>query len=235
MDALITLSHGSRHPRARAGVEELTRAAGRELGVAAVAAHLEFDTPDLTGAARQLVAAGHSRAVVVPLLFTRAFHATVDVPAALDAARAETGIELVAAEGLGQGEDIAEVLAARAHHDAPRAARIVLYPVGTSNEKAAKKTVELGCRVEKRAGTPVTTVPATGRGELVGAAGIEAVASENTHLLPLFVTEGLLLDRVFRMWPGTTSAPLGADLASIVAARYWAAHSPSHAPSHAKA
>ncbi|SDS83593.1 sirohydrochlorin chelatase [Corynebacterium timonense] len=229
MDALITLSHGSRHPRASAGIDELTRAAGRELGVTAVAAHLEFDTPDLTGAARQLAAAGHTRAVVVPLLFTRAFHATVDVPAALDAAREASGVELVAAEGLGQGEDIAELLAARVRRDAPHASRIVLYPVGTSNEKAAQKTVALGVGVEKQAGTPVTTVPATGYGERVGSSGVAEVASASAHLLPLFVTEGLLLDRVFRMWPGTTSAPLGADLSPIVAARYRAAHPSSHA------
>ena len=223
MTALITLSHGSRHPGAKPGVSELTQAAARHLGVTGVDAHLEFDTPDLTAAARQLAAQGHTRAVVVPTLFTTAFHATHDVPEAIAAATAETGIELVAADGLGQGRDIAAVLAARALSDAPRARHIILYPVGTSNEEAAGKTVELGRDVEKLAGIPVTTVPATGVGELVGADGIAAVADENTHLLPLFVTRGLLLDRVHRMWPGSISAPLGADLAHIIAARYSAA------------
>jgi len=229
MTALITLSHGSRHPGAQPGVRELTRAAARQLGVAGVDAHLEFDTPDLTAVARQLAERGHSRAVVVPTLFTKAFHATHDVPEAVAAARAETGLELISAEGLGQGRDVAAVLAARALIDAPRARRIVLYPVGTSNEEAAGKTVALGRDVEKLTGVPVTTVPATGVGELVGADGIDAVAEENTHLLPLFVTRGLLLDRVCRMWPGTISAPLGADLAHIIAARYRAASTLTHA------
>lgn len=229
MTALITLSHGSRHPGAQPGVSELTQAAARQLGVTGVDAHLEFDTPDLTAAAHQLAEQGHTRAVVVPTLFTTAFHATHDVPEAIAAATAETGFDLVAADGLGQGRDVAAVLAARALIDAPRAPRIVLYPVGTSNEEAAAKTVELGRDVEKLAGIPVTTVPATGVGKLVGADGIDAVADENTHLLPLFVTRGLLLDRVHRMWPGSISAPLGADLAHIIAARYWAAHSLSPA------
>lgn len=229
MTALITLSHGSRHPGAQPGVSELTQAAARQLGVTGVDAHLEFDTPDLTTAARQLADAGHTRAVVVPTLFTTAFHATHDVPEALADAREATGLDLIPAAGLGQGRDIAAVLAARALNDAPRARRIILYPVGTSNEEAAGRTVELGRDVEKLAGISVTTVPATGVGELVGADGIDAVADRDAHLLPLFVTRGLLLDRVHRMWPGTISAPLGADLAHIIAARYRAAHSLSHA------
>jgi len=227
--ALITLSHGSRHPGAQPGVSELTQAAARQLGVTGVDAHLEFDTPDLTAAARQLAEQGYSRAVVVPTLFTTAFHATHDVPEAIAAARAATGLELIPAAGLGQGRDVAAVLAARALVCAPRTRHIILYPVGTSNEEAAGKTVALGRDVEKLTGVPVTTVPATGVGELVGADGIKAVASEDAHLLPLFVTRGLLLDRVHRMWPGTISAPLGADLAHIIAARFRAAQSLSHA------
>ena len=227
--ALITLSHGSRHPDAQPGVSELTCAVARQLGVTGIDAHLEFDTPDLTSAARQLAQQGHSRAVVVPTLFTHAFHAIHDVPEAIADATAETGLELITAQGLGQGRDIAEVLAARALNDAPRTSHIILYPVGTSNEEAAGKTVELGQDVEKLTGISVTTVPATGHGEIVGADGLAAVADENAHLLPLFVTRGLLLDRACRMWPGSISAPLGTDLAHIIAARYRCALTPSYA------
>ena len=42
MTALLTLSHGSRHPRAAAGIDRLTAAAGERLGVTARAAHLEI-------------------------------------------------------------------------------------------------------------------------------------------------------------------------------------------------
>ena len=41
---------------------------------------LDLAEPDLGAAVRQLAEAGHTTAVVVPLLFTEAYHATVDVP-----------------------------------------------------------------------------------------------------------------------------------------------------------
>lgn len=220
MTALITLSHGSRHEGARPGVVKLTRAAARQLGVPCADAHLEFATPDLTTAASQLAEQGAQRAVVVPTLFTTAFHATHDVPEAIAQARAETGLELIQAEGLGQGRDVAAVLAARAVADIAASGRstrrVILYPVGTSNQEAAGKTVELGRDVEKLTGLPVTTAPATGYGKR----DLAELAGDDVHLLPLFVTEGLLLDRALRMWPGSISAPLGADLAHVVASRY---------------
>ena len=42
MTALITLSHGSRHPGAQPGVSELTQTAARQLGVTGIDAHLEL-------------------------------------------------------------------------------------------------------------------------------------------------------------------------------------------------
>ena len=90
MTALITLSHGSRHPDAAASVEALTRAAAELSGVPAVAAHLEFSAPTLEAAAQGLAARGEHEAVVVPLLFTEGYHQRVDVPAALDSAAASS-------------------------------------------------------------------------------------------------------------------------------------------------
>lgn len=218
--ALITLSHGSRHPGAKPGIAQLTAAAARRCGVPGRDAHLEFDSPDLLSAARSLVDDGHSSAIVVPTLFTTAFHALNDVPEAVADARAATGLDITVANTLGQGEDIADILAARAltdiHASGREVSRIILYPVGTSNRDAAGKTVALGGIVEKRTGLPVITAPATGYGKR----DMAELAAANAHLLPLFVTRGLLLDRVFRMWPGPLSEPLGTDLAPVVAARY---------------
>ena len=134
MTALLTLSHGSRHPRAAAGIDRLTAAAGERLGVTARAAHLEFSSPSLMDAARDLAAHGHHCAVVVPLLFTDAFHARHDVPAALAAAREASGLELAPARGLGTGGDIADVLAA---HTRPAPDKnLVLAHVGSSDAAA---------------------------------------------------------------------------------------------------
>lgn len=239
MHALITLSHGSRHTCAQRGVERLTAAAAITLGVEAADAHLEFTEPDLTGAARVVAEAGYDSAAVVPLLFTRAFHATKDVPAAFERARQATGLDLVLGRGIGQGPDLVEVLARRVRADAPSGAGVILYPVGTSNKKAAARTEELGRQLARATGRAVEVVPATGEGALVGNAGIEAAARERErmHLLPLFVTDGLLLDRATEALGRiqdatgavlTHSAPLTTDLSDIVAARHREAVSVPH-------
>lgn len=221
MTALITLSHGSRHPRARAGIRELTSAAARRLGVAGIDAHLEFDTPTLAGAARAL----RGPAVVVPLLFTRAFHATCDVPEKLAAARGHAPLTL--APGLGMGDDLAAVLAGRLLADAPADAHAVIYPVGTSDAAQAGEYVRLAESVEKQSSRSVSVVAAT-RG---GPARITELARQrgDLHILPLFVTEGLLLNRARDAIPAieaetgarvTCSGPLTTSLAGIVADRY---------------
>lgn len=221
MTALITLSHGSRHPGARAGAQALTRAAAETLGVAGVDAHLEFTEPTLEEAAREVA----GPAVVVPLLFTEAFHATHDVPAHLRAASRFAPLAL--SRGLGMGADIAAVLAERLLADAPAAAHVVLYPVGTSDAAQARGYEALAGGVEKRCSRPVSVAAATRGGEQA----LIHLARErgDLHILPLFVTEGLLLDKVRDAIPLiqaetgariTCSGPLTTDLAGIVADRY---------------
>ncbi|WP_342318537.1 sirohydrochlorin chelatase [Corynebacterium mayonis] len=226
MTALITLSHGSRHPGAQRGIKELTAHAAADLGVPGWDSHLEFNSPDLLSAVDAAHAAGVERAVVVPLLFTRAFHATHDVPAALAAAAAR-GVELHLAQGLGQGADIAELLAGRV----AEGAHTILYPVGTSHAQAAAETTQLGQQLSRLTGQGTTVVPATGKNGLRGNEGIEAVAKRHNavHLVPLFVTEGLLLDKAMSALDAiaartgasiTASPPLGVALSRIVAARH---------------
>ncbi|WP_066527741.1 sirohydrochlorin chelatase [Corynebacterium bouchesdurhonense] len=221
MTALITLSHGSRHPAARAGAQALTRAAAATLGVAGLGAHLEFTEPTLEEAAREVA----GPAVVVPLLFTEAFHATHDVPAHLRAASRFAPLTL--ARGVGMGADLAAVLAERVLADAPAAAHAVLYPVGTSDAAQARGYEALAGGVEKRCSRPVSVVAATRGGEqaLVNLARVRG----DLHILPLFVTEGLLLDKAREAIPRieaetgarvTCSGPLTTDLAGIVADRY---------------
>lgn len=219
MVALLTLSHGSRHPRARAGVRALTSAAAQRLGVPWLDAHLDFDQPDLENAARELAARGEDRAIVVPLLFTQAFHAKNDVPAHMRAA-AEF-LPLTRAASIGLGEDLIDVLAAQALADAPPHAHLVVYPVGTSDAAQAARYEGVRRGVEKRTGRATHLIGAT-RG------GPEALAEQArntpTHLLPLFVTDGLLLDTALAALApfseATASKPLTTALADIVAHRF---------------
>ncbi|QGU05664.1 sirohydrochlorin chelatase [Corynebacterium comes] len=235
MTALITLSHGSRHPQAEPGIRRLTALAGEIAGVDALAAHLEFDEPSLVDAAVLAAERGHDDAIVVPLLFTRAFHARHDVPAALAQARAATGLNLRLAEGLGTGPEIASVLVERLTADAPEGAHVVLYPAGTSDPGGMAALAGLADLVASLSGRGVTVVPATG--PVNPGVGLVEVATghESVHILPLFVTDGLLLDRITTLITRiqdatgariTHSTPLVTDLAALVASRHTERTSP---------
>ena len=188
MTSLITLSHGSRHPNAVAGIEVLTQRAAALADVAHwQCAHLEFNEPDLATAAQQLAARGETEAVVVPLLFTEGYHHRVDVPEAIAAAEEASGLRLLRGDSLGTGADMAQVLAQRAGCQpqcAPMTDHLVIYSVGSSNLQANQAIARLAVRV-----------------------------------LPLFVTEGLLLDLLAEA-PAYVDSPLGVDLAGIVSHRF---------------
>lgn len=229
MTALITLSHGSRHANAEPMVRRLTEAAGDTLRVPALSAHLDFTAPSLPQAAASLAAAGVTEAVVVPLLFTRAFHARNDVPAVLREA-ADSGLRLHLAEGLGIGTDIAAVLARRVVEDAPPAAHLVLYTVGSSDMAANQDVYDLAQRVGRETGRSIEVVPATGGPGSGGAGVIEAALGHHSvHLLPMFVAPGLLLTKVTDQLAHiaaatgcrlTASEPLGTDLSRVAVNRY---------------
>lgn len=216
--ALLTLSHGSRHPAAAASVAALTRAAGELAGAPATAAHLEFNDPPLEEAARNLAEQGVREAIVVPLLFTEGYHQRVDVPAALAQASAASGVTLHQARGLGTGEDMSRLLAQQVPEGTDT---VVVYSVGSSDERANAAVADLARRVGELTGCAARVSFAT-RGERrpVGSEGNQEV------VVPLFVSPGLLLDRL-----DTDSGdgggqsrcvlpPLGEALAGIVSHRY---------------
>ncbi|MCK6083284.1 sirohydrochlorin chelatase [Corynebacterium kefirresidentii] len=214
MPALITLAHGSRHPGAAAGIERLTQATGLR---PARAAHLEFNEPDLTAAALELAQMGETEAIVVPLLFTQGYHQRVDVPRALAAASQTSHLSLHLAAGLGTGEDLARVLASRTR---PGDAHVVIYSVGSSDSAANDAIRELAHRTFALTGVPATVEFAT-RG---GCEGIVRLCREHAdpkrvRVIPLFVTEGLFLDRLAGV-PATVEHPLGTDISGLVADRF---------------
>ncbi|MFF8033537.1 MULTISPECIES: sirohydrochlorin chelatase [unclassified Streptomyces] len=82
------MSHGSRDGRHAETVWALTgRVRLARPGLRVETAFLDFDTPGVAGALEALRRAGTTRAVAVPLLLTRAYHAKTDLPAALAGAR----------------------------------------------------------------------------------------------------------------------------------------------------
>src|SRR6478735_6435737 len=120
MPPLIGLAHGSRDPRAARMIGEVMRAVqALRPGLVAVPAFLDLSEPDLTAAVAALQEDGPiPEAIVLPLLFTEAFHAKVDAPTAVSEAEAATGVALRLGCILGMGEDVLQALedsAGRAH------------------------------------------------------------------------------------------------------------------------
>ncbi|WP_422774910.1 sirohydrochlorin chelatase [Plantactinospora sp. WMMC1484] len=85
---VVLVAHGSGDPRAARATEALTRAvAAARPGLLALASYLDHGPPRPGTVLAELEAAGHRRAVLVPLLLTAAYHGRVDIPGAVEAAR----------------------------------------------------------------------------------------------------------------------------------------------------
>lgn len=231
MTALITLSHGSRHPAAAPHVEALTRAAGELAGVPARAAHLEFNEPTLESVAQEMAQRGERDAVVVPLLFTEGYHQRVDVPAAINGASASSGLPLRRARGLGTGEDMAQLLAAQVPAGADK---VVVYSVGSSDEQANAAVAALARRVGELTGCEAEAAYATRDARNArdahasrGNCRNRGAGSRREVVVPLFVSPGLLLDRLAPHSDNPSTPqhrkvlpPLGEALANIVSQRF---------------
>jgi sirohydrochlorin ferrochelatase len=214
---LIGLAHGSRHPRTAADIEALLAAVtALRPGLTAVPAYLDLTDPDLPTA---VAALGTPSAVVVPLLFTAAFHVQVDVPAAVRDSRG--GIELLVAEHLGLGDDVLAALAARAAEAGVEDDReILVLAVGSSDQAANSAVQDLADRwTAQRAGV-VRAAFATSEPR---AADLLAEPGYAGAVVPLFVASGLLLDSTAKgaeLRGIPVAAPLGTLLAPLVLDRY---------------
>jgi sirohydrochlorin cobaltochelatase len=225
---VVGLAHGSRHPRGGDAIEALMIAVGAAAGVPAHAAFLDLAEPDLTAVAGLLAEEGHTRAVVVPLLFTEAFHARVDVPEAVAKAAEASGLDLVVAPILGTGDDVGDVLrGALEGAGVDGDTDTVLLAVGSSRVEANDAVVDLAARLSDCRRGRVRAAFGTCEPKVDQVLG---ELDEPVALWPLFLADGLLLDPVRerfeeRGWP--VVEPLGAFAAPLVLARYAAALAPT--------
>ncbi|MGJ0120706.1 sirohydrochlorin chelatase [Williamsia sp. MIQD14] len=99
-DALVLAAHGSRDPRFAITARAVTDAVAAALpGTGVHLAFLDLDEPSVT---EMVAAVAGPHVVVVPLLFSNAFHAGVDLPAALDVERRRRpGVRFTQAPPLG--------------------------------------------------------------------------------------------------------------------------------------
>lgn len=224
--ALIGLAHGSRHPETAGSLRRLmdatvALAADRGLDLEARPAFLDLTDPDLGSVAAGLRERQVDEAIAVPLLFTSAFHATVDVPQAAREAIEGSGLRLHVAPILGTGPDVLDVLEGAA--DAARVdpgCDLILYAVGSSDEAANQAVRDLAARLGDRRGVRVRatfgTRPPRGKEVLESLSGPVAV-------LTLFTAPGLLLDPMLaaaRRRQVVITPPLETRLAPLVLSRY---------------
>lgn len=228
---LIGLAHGSRHAQVGAGIDAVLAAVSHESGISTRSAYLDLTAPDLDTVAAALASAGERTAIVVPLLFTDAFHARIDVPAAVGEAAAAAGLDLRLAPILGTGDDVLAVIGRRleAAGTGPDE-QILLYAVGSSRPEANAAVAGLAGRLAAQRRTSVrvgfgTTQPhaADVLAEMSQMAGIAGEEGRPGTVVPLFVAPGLLLDAVAPVADAAgwrLADPLGTLLAPLVSHRY---------------
>lgn len=102
MTAVILIAHGSPDARSSEATHALAATLqSRTFGTTVRAAFIQHDEPSLTDAVAALTKEGHEDIIVVPAFLSGASHVRVDVPAAVDAAEAATGVSLHVTDPIG--------------------------------------------------------------------------------------------------------------------------------------
>jgi len=233
--ALVALAHGSRDPRSAATIKSLVgevKAMRPDLRVET--AFLDLAKPSFQTVVDRLVKAGYDEIVVVPLLLTEAYHATVDVPAAIaEAMQRHAGLRVRATGILGLEPRFLEVLDLRMR-EALKASRVreldalVLAAAGSSDPLANQAVARLARVWGSRHKLPVVAAYASSAPPAAGEAVRQFRAEGRRHIAvaSLFLAPGFLPDRAAELaleaGAIAVSEPLGAhpELARTILARY---------------
>lgn len=153
---LVVLAHGSRDRRSTDTADALITRLGRHRpGLVVEAAFLDLAEPRLDAVVDRLVAEGHRDPVVVPLLLSDAFHATVDVPAAVQAAVARhPGTTVALAPPLGPDPALLDAVDRRLRAGRTEVDGLVLVTAGSSVPGAVEAASALAEEWGERAGLP---------------------------------------------------------------------------------
>ncbi|WP_069812989.1 sirohydrochlorin chelatase [Streptomyces sp. TP-A0874] len=202
---MLIVAHGSRDPRHPATVAALTeRVRKLRPGLRVEAGFLDFCAPSVPRLLDRLAADAVGRVVAVPLLLTRAFHATVDVPAALaDARRRLPRLTIDQAEVLGPSPLL---LSALDHRLAQAGVRpgdrggtgVVLAAAGSSDPEAIAVIAEIA-REWRRTGWYAVR-PAFASGPRPRTAEVvrrlRAEGARQVAVAPYVIAPGRLPDRI---------------------------------------
>ncbi|WP_166139334.1 sirohydrochlorin chelatase [Nocardioides ochotonae] len=233
--ALVALAHGSRDPRSAQTITALVdevRAMRPDLRIEQ--AFLELSRPSFQTVVDRLVKAGHEEIVVVPLLLTDAFHAKVDVPAAIEAAtQRHPGLKIRATAILGLETRFLEVLDERLRAALSQARvreldALVLAAAGSSDPLANQAVARLARVWGSHHKLPVTAAFASAAPPAAGEAvrAFRAEGRRHIAVASLFLAPGFLPDRAAELaleaGAVAVSDPLGAhpEVARTILARY---------------
>lgn len=230
--AMLLVAHGSRDPRHAAVVDALVRRV-RVLRpwLSVAAGFLDFNAPDLSTAATRLAAGGAREVIATPLLLTRAYHATSDIPDRLTEISARLpGLRVRQAEVLGPSQLLVSALERRLADAGVRPADrsrtgVVLAAAGSSDPNTGIEIAAIA-QAWRRTGWHAvrpafaTTAPATR--DAVRALRAEDV--DRVAVARYFIADGRLSDRIAQasgaadvLTPVLGAAP---ELARLVLLRY---------------
>jgi sirohydrochlorin ferrochelatase len=233
--ALVALAHGSRDPRSTATITALTDlVSSMRPDLRIEPAFLELAAPSHVDTIDRLVADGHDEIVVVPLLLTQAYHATVDVPAVVERAmRRHPHVRVRATSVLGLEHEFLDILdrrlrAALAQRRVRELDALVLAGAGSSDPVANAAVARLARAWGARHHLPAVAAYATAAPPATGEAVRAFRRNGRRHIAvgSLFLAPGFLPTRAAELaleaGAVAVSDPLGADpaVARTVLARY---------------
>jgi sirohydrochlorin ferrochelatase len=221
---VVLVAHGSADPRAAVHTRALARLVG------AVPAFLDHAGPRPGEVLFALERAGHRSAVLVPLLFTAAYHGRVDIPAAVSSARADgLDLDVTIAGVLGpmDGDVPPELLDALSNRLAGTFDGLVLAAAGTRDAAARETVSQAATALGERFGVPCVASYATSAGPRPGEAValLRAAGCGRVGVSAYFVAPGRLYDAAAASSRAAGAVavadPLGADpaLARLVRRR----------------
>ncbi|WP_062991372.1 sirohydrochlorin chelatase [Nocardia anaemiae] len=237
--ALIAVAHGSRDPRSAATMSAVVAdiaAARPDIDVRL--AFLDLNAPSVEQVVDAVAAQGHTHAVVTPLLLGSAFHARVDLPGLLAAARtAHPQLTLTQADVLGPDPRLITTLrdrtlaalgdSARPQGGEPldgQAIGVVVAAVGAAAVAANARTGEVARQLAGMTGWHTEICFATTEPSVAQAISrLHARGAERVLVAPWFLAPGLLTDRLVAAAPDVVHTQvIGPDtaLTEIVWDRY---------------
>lgn len=241
-EPVLLVAHGSRRPAAAATVRALARLVAAGSGRPVRVAFLDHGPPDPATVLTTVATSGYRGAVVVPLLFTAAYHRRVDLPAVLAPVRERfptLAVRITDVLGpAGRTAPVPEPLLAglvRRLREARPTGRssgrewdaVVLAAAGTT-DPAAQATVEkVAAALAVRLGVPCRAGFASAAAPTPEAAvrSLRAAGARRVAVAGYFLAPGLLHDRAVAgaraAGAGPVAAPLGAlpEMAELVLAR----------------